>query len=86
MDIREKLACVNEEIICLDGFDDAIIGVAHSQDGSHAIYSMEKIIEILMQDMDREMALEYFDYNIAGLRFAKNFPIYVVSDFTAEVG
>lgn len=73
---RKELAEIDENIICLDGFDDAITGVAGSQHGVHAIYSVEKIIESLMQDMTAEEAFDYFTYNIAGLRFDENFPIF----------
>jgi hypothetical protein len=76
MDKRKQLAEICEKIICLDGYDDAIVGVAGSQHGIHAIYSVEKIIASLTRDMTAEEAYEYYIYTIAGLRFDENFPIF----------
>jgi hypothetical protein len=55
-------------------FDKAIIGV--EQHEGAVIYSLSKIIDILMEDgMDRDEAMEYYEYNIEGIRGNINFLI-----------
>ena len=61
--LKEILNRYNEnEFITIDGFDDAIIGVNESN--MTLIYSVKKCLEILMQDMDSDEALEYFYHNL----------------------
>lgn len=57
-----------------DGFDDAIIGV--DAQSMRIIYSVERIINILEKDMRRELAIEFFDFNIDGAYMGKQTPIY----------
>lgn len=54
-----------EELLKIDGFDDAIIGIEDLD--MRLIYSCSKIIEILQQDMSEEEAVEHFEYNIKEL-------------------
>lgn len=67
----------------LDGLDDAIIGVS-TRDGSVSVlaYSVEKIIEILIndQEMDRDEAWEFFDFNISQLSIGEKTPLLVYDD------
>ena len=49
---REEVAEYNEEALLCDGFDDAIIGVAQRINLCVAAYDVDKIIEILIPDMD----------------------------------
>jgi len=50
------------------GLDAALMGVASQQNGpKFLVYSVEKIIEILEQDMDYDDALEFFEFNIRGV-------------------
>lgn len=51
-----------------DGFDEAIIGVNNSISKSEPklIYSIKKCLEILMEYMDYEEAVEFFDFNVMG--------------------
>lgn len=51
----------DEEFLIADGFNQAIIGVEESS--MRLIYSVNKCIEILTEDMSEEDALEYFNYN-----------------------
>lgn len=51
----------DEEFLIADGFNKAIIGVEESS--MRLIYSVNKCIEILTEDMSEEDALEYFNYN-----------------------
>lgn len=64
------------DAITADGFDDCIIGVTiHGQ----VVYDARKMIDQLSSEdgMDQEMALEYFEYNIAGAYVWENTPIYI---------
>jgi hypothetical protein len=50
-------------------YDECIIGIGDRfHDGPLAIYSVERILEVLMQDdgMDEEEAQEWFDFNVIG--------------------
>jgi hypothetical protein len=73
---REDVANVNPEALIADGLDAALIGVT---DTGTAVYSIDKIIEILMtrDGMDDEEADEWFGFNIAGAHFGEHDPVYV---------
>ena len=59
-----------EGAVLLTGFDNCIIGVVEEfGNGNRVLYSKEKIIQKLMEDMNEEEAYEYFDYNILGGSF-----------------
>ena len=63
-----------------DGFDDAIIGHAFTEDGIAAVYSKNKIIAFLKQTMSYDDAVDYFNYNtVRGIEHLedKNKPIIV---------
>ena len=88
---EELLAESNPEALFLDGFDDAIIGISERINfGPLVNYDKGKIIEILAKDMEPdeedldgrdvedvkiEMALEYFDFNVAGAYMGEYTPI-----------
>jgi hypothetical protein len=96
-DAEELLADSNPEALFLDGFDDAIIGLAERPNlGPIVAYNEEKIIEILTEQMevdaddldDRgseeiklEMALEYYYYNVKGAWVGENTPIIITTNF-----
>ena len=63
-----------------DGFDEAIIGYTYDMvaQEERLIYSVEKCIEILMQDdMDYLDAREYLDFNTIGAYVGKQTPIFL---------
>lgn len=62
-----------------DGLDEAILGVTRVNEREVLAYSVSKIIEILMtrDGMTREMAYEFFDFNIAGAYLDPGMPIYI---------
>jgi len=63
-----------------DGFDEAIIGYTYDivAQEERLIYSVEKCIEILMQDdMDYLDAREYLDFNTIGAYVGKQTPIFL---------
>ena len=68
-----------EGMFLLDGYDDAFIGVTDSKDGDllSAVYVIDKIVEILAQDMSYEDAWEYFQYNVAGLYLGDQTPTFI---------
>ncbi len=74
----------DEECLVADGFDDAVIGMVY-RDQPKTVYSVSKMLDILIADeeMTREDAVEYFEYNIAGAYFGEKTPIYVY-DFYEE--
>jgi len=64
-----------EEFLLADGFDDAIIGVETQT--MRLIYSYTKCIEILeAQGMERDEALEFFEYNTIGSYVGEKTPIW----------
>ena len=77
MDIIAEVA---SEILIADGFDEAIIGyverLGESGYQTYALYDKEKVISMLQDDMTREEAVEYFEYNILGAYVGKYTPAF----------
>ena len=65
----------NEEFLVIDHCNDAIIGVDITD--MRIVYSSLKIIEILMQDMTEEEAIEYFEFNLANAYVGEKTPLFV---------
>jgi hypothetical protein len=62
---REQIETKYEDLIFLDGYDDAIVGVAERAGEMCVLYSAEKILEKLMADeMSRDDAVDFFYFNI----------------------
>jgi len=79
----EEVAEYNEEALICDGFDEAIIGVAERINlGPVAAYSVEKVLEILMErdGMNYEEALEFFQYNIIGAWMGEYTPVFIYTN------
>ena len=55
--------------------DAAIVGVEYST--LRLVYDVEKIVGVLMKDMSREDALEYFEYNILDAYVGEMTPIFI---------
>jgi len=64
----------DETFLKADGFDDAIIGF--DEHSLRLIYSMSKCLDILMEDMSDEDALEHFYYNVSGAYVGEQTPIW----------
>lgn len=79
--IEERAINQQTEVILLDGLDEAIIGTTGSCEDLRVCYSEHKCYEILMNDhdMDRDGALEYFEYNILPLSGGPGTPLFVDS-------
>lgn len=70
----------DEDLIILDGLEDAFIGVAErfEPDGHHrtfAVYDQRRMVELLMSDGGtEEEALEYIEFNVIGLYAGETTP------------
>lgn len=65
----------DEELLFVDGFDAAIIGVDTVT--YRVVYNKEIMIEVLIAEgMSYEDALEHFSYNIEGAYVGEKTPIY----------
>jgi len=68
------LDCNPDELyLQADGFDEAILGT----NGDILVYSMSKIIKVLMRNMAYMDAMEHFYYNIEGSYVGEKTPIFV---------
>lgn len=77
--VQELLAEVNDEALTADGFDDALIGYVQVPcKPSRALYDREKCIQILIKrdKMTRDVAEEYFDFNVVGAYVGENGPVF----------
>ena len=86
MSTRERIRdFVDDDALLMDGFDDAIIGVAE-RCGQPALvaYSRNRCIEILEgQGMSHEDANEYFDFNCAAAWMGEKTPV-IIDERAAE--
>jgi hypothetical protein len=95
---REEVAEINPDALMCDGFDEAIIGMAERINlGPVVAYSTEKIIEIIMRDIEisqeileegepietlkYQMAYEHFEYNIKGAWMGEFTPVFITTEF-----
>lgn len=75
---RDAIAVMNPEAVILDGLDDAIIGMAERINlGPVVAYDVNKIIDILKEDMEFLDAVEYYDFNIKGAWMGEHSPIFI---------
>tara|TARA_Y100000361_G_C10873440_1_gene195394 strand:+ start:96 stop:359 length:264 start_codon:yes stop_codon:yes gene_type:complete len=76
--VKIKDLITTEGTMTADGFDEAIIGTVERFGDSEAIvlYDKEKVIQILMKEMPREEAEEYFYYNIIGAYVGEGTPAF----------
>ena len=59
------------------------MGIVRQFNTEFALYDYEKVIEKLMEDMNREEAEEYFEFNIVGGWIGKQTPgFFYISDET----
>jgi hypothetical protein len=64
----------DEPFMTVTDMDEAIVGVDVTN--FRLVYSVDKIVEILMKDMSYDDAIEYFDFNIAGAYMGEATPIF----------
>ena len=67
----------DEKMLFADGFDKAIIGVAHIQNKRIVAYDTKKCIKVLMKDMTHNEAVEYFDFNVLGSYVGEYTPAFI---------
>lgn len=83
MSTRDRLAEIDPELMCLDGFDDALMGYVEGWHPSGerylvAVYDRDKIIESLIADgLTYEEAVEHFEFNISGAYVGPTTPAFV---------
>jgi hypothetical protein len=92
----EEISYINPEALLCDGFDEAIMGVAERINlGPVVAYDVDKIIEILMRNMEinddvddemieskkYEMANEYFEFNIKGAWVGEYTPVFITKSY-----
>tara|TARA_Y100000361_G_scaffold121557_1_gene113528 strand:- start:656 stop:988 length:333 start_codon:yes stop_codon:yes gene_type:complete len=67
------------EMLFADGYDEAIAGTIWDGERTRVVYSVEKILNILMEkdEMTYDEASEYFDFNIAGSHMGVYTPLYL---------
>ena len=71
------------DILKIDGFDNAIIGV---QEGiqPRLVYDLWKIVDVLKKEMSEEDALDYIAYNITGAYVGESTPVIVDTKRTLD--
>ena len=69
---------INPDAVYPTDFEDAIVGYTERCGQPPLILlDREKCIEILMKDMDRDEAVEYFEYNVLGSWVGESTPIFM---------
>ena len=66
-----------EDMLFMDGFDGAIIGICQRFSDWCILYDYDEVISILMEDMSHQMAIEYFDFNIGGGWIGEHTPVFL---------
>lgn len=75
-EINEQYGDLN--LLCVDGMDEAIIGVAQQFNTMSVAYNRHKCIEILMRRGATHLdAVEYFEFNIIGAYVGENTPTFI---------
>ena len=62
-----------------DGFEEALMGYGTRFTHDVAVYSKRKCLEVLVErdEMSRDEALEYFDFNVSGAYVGENTPVFL---------
>ena len=73
---RELIEEYGGSFIVLEGFDDCILGIAHScGKNSVVVYDEKKILnKLISQGISPEDAREFYEYNILGSSFGEETP------------
>lgn len=76
---KEEVEELAEGAILLNGFDECIVGVVEEfGNGIRILYSRDKILENLKEEMTEEEANEFYYYNIVGGYFGERNPLFLV--------
>tara|TARA_R100000995_G_scaffold62688_1_gene32203 strand:- start:111 stop:389 length:279 start_codon:yes stop_codon:yes gene_type:complete len=71
-----ELHSPNSSVILADGLDEAFIGLELENEPPRAVYSIDKCIDVLAQEMTLKDADEYFWFNVAGVA-GEGVPLYI---------
>jgi hypothetical protein len=81
IDLKKKIEDLigdDETVLLADGFEDAFVGIGRQFGRPIAIYDRAKCIQVLMRDeMDHEVAEEYFQFNVEGAWVGDQTPIFL---------
>jgi hypothetical protein len=72
------------DLVTVDGFDEAIIGVVERIGLLAVCYDRSKVLQILMRDMNEEDAWDYYDYNIVGAYVGESTPVFLDTCYDGE--
>ena len=78
--IQERLEASGEEALGADGYDDCVVGLAYQHTRPLIVYSKRKVIERLMEDMSREDAEDFFQFNIVRADQGAGTPLFLEDD------
>jgi hypothetical protein len=79
-EIKEYLSENNDEVMFADGFEDALIGLAHGACRTPVVcYDLRKCIQILVErdGMTEEDAEEYINFNVTGAYVGELTPLFI---------
>jgi hypothetical protein len=66
------------DVMTMDGYDDAIIGVVERIGLEVVCYDLDKVIEILMkQGMDEQDAWDWYQFNMVGSWVGDKTPVFL---------
>jgi hypothetical protein len=66
------------DVLLADNLDVGFVGVDTEADPPRAVYSIERCIKKLAEDMTHEEATEYFWYNVAGA-CGDGYPVFITT-------
>jgi hypothetical protein len=78
--IQERLEASGEEALGADGYDDCVVGLAYQHTRPLIVYSKRKVIERLMEDMSKEDAEDFFQFNIVRADQGAGTPLFLEDD------
>ena len=77
----DEIIDINPEAMLADGFDEGILGMC-VQFGSEPVvaYDFNKCVEILIErdDMEREEAIDFINFNVVGAYVGLNTPVFIM--------
>jgi hypothetical protein len=74
--LKNKLVKLDPDLLFADGYDECIIGLTFRGDVPVVLYSSDKIVDKLTNDMTEEEAWEFFDYNVVGTYAGERTPLF----------
>jgi len=74
----DRLAEEYPDLLRMDGFDDAILGVVERIGLQTVCYDLNKVIKILMkQGMDEQDAWDWYQFNMVGAWVGEATPVFL---------